>query len=140
MQILRSTSINSTRKDYFLRSLVFITLILLPFFLTFGDLPKDFNWSTGCYFKHFAGVPCPACGLTRGFIAIAHGRYSEAFGLNPMGPVLYLAFFLGSVHSICALFFGVCWSCGNVKYQDISKFFIISLFVLWAVRITLNLV
>jgi hypothetical protein len=54
-------------------------------------------WSTSsvtsgpgtCIFRHFTGLPCPGCGLTRSFVMLAHGDVSSAFGYNLMGPVLF---------------------------------------------------
>ncbi len=36
--------------------------------------------------QHF-GVPCPTCGLTRGFVLAVHGRVIEAWRLSPTGPL-----------------------------------------------------
>ncbi len=44
-----------------------------------------------CASQLFFGVPCPGCGLTRSFIAIAHGRFSQAFALHWIGVPLFLA-------------------------------------------------
>jgi len=43
-----------------------------------------------CYFHNLTGHPCPSCGLTRSFYAMAHLQITEAFHLNWMGPVLFL--------------------------------------------------
>ncbi len=40
------------------------------------------------------GLACPLCGLTRSFLALGRGRFSEAFLSNPLGPPLFLAFLL----------------------------------------------
>src|SRR5215510_9221950 len=39
-----------------------------------------------CLWHWLMGVNCPACGLTRSFIAVAHGRLRRAFRLSPGGP------------------------------------------------------
>jgi hypothetical protein len=44
-----------------------------------------------CQMKMLTGLDCPGCGLTRSFIAIAHGQWREAFHFNPAGP-LWFAF------------------------------------------------
>lgn len=54
-------------------------------------------WSTSgvtsgpvtCLFRHFTGLPCPGCGLTRSFVMLAHGDVSKAFGYNLMGPFFF---------------------------------------------------
>jgi hypothetical protein len=42
-----------------------------------------------CWSRRFIGISCPGCGLTRSFVATAHGRLFEAMASNPMGPFLY---------------------------------------------------
>lgn len=44
-----------------------------------------------CSFKAFTGLPCPGCGLTRGFCAISHAQFSDAWEFNPFSFVLYIA-------------------------------------------------
>ena len=43
-----------------------------------------------CLSRRVLGVSCPGCGLTRSFVALAHGNPASAFRFNPMGPVLFL--------------------------------------------------
>ena len=40
--------------------------------------------------QRWFGIPCPGCGLTRSFISLAHGHWSEAWRYNPAGPVWFL--------------------------------------------------
>lgn len=42
-----------------------------------------------CLYKRFLGVECPGCGLTRGFVQLAHGDVVAAVKLNPMTPALF---------------------------------------------------
>ena len=35
-------------------------------------------------------VECPGCGMTRSFVAIAHGKWFDAFLFNGAGPLLFL--------------------------------------------------
>ncbi len=37
---------------------------------------------------HYLGVMDPACGLTRGMVALAHGRPATAWAYNPASPVV----------------------------------------------------
>jgi len=46
--------------------------------------------SETCFSRHFFGISCPGCGLTRSFVAMAHGHIQTAFEHNLMGPILYL--------------------------------------------------
>lgn len=44
-----------------------------------------------CPVRAIAGVECPFCGMTRSFVAMAHGRVGDAFAFHPAGPLLMLA-------------------------------------------------
>jgi len=50
----------------------------------FGGLP------TLCSFKVVSGKPCMACGMTRSWVHMAHGRLEEALIQNPLGSVLFV--------------------------------------------------
>ncbi len=43
-----------------------------------------------CWAQRVTGLPCPGCGLTRSFTAMAHARVWEAFGYNAVGPFLFV--------------------------------------------------
>jgi hypothetical protein len=47
-----------------------------------------------CMSKTMFGISCPGCGLTRSFVAIAHGNFESALELNPFGPVFFLLLLL----------------------------------------------
>jgi len=40
-----------------------------------------------CSAKQRYGVPCPTCGLTRGFVLSVHGRIRQGWRLSPSGPL-----------------------------------------------------
>lgn len=40
-----------------------------------------------CSARAHYGVPCPTCGLTRGFVLTVHGEPGEAWRLSPTGPL-----------------------------------------------------
>lgn len=42
-----------------------------------------------CVFHSMTGLPCPGCGLTRSFCAIAHLRWGDAWNFNPFGFIWY---------------------------------------------------
>ncbi|HKA20536.1 MAG TPA: DUF2752 domain-containing protein [Blastocatellia bacterium] len=62
---------------------VFLTSVLLR--------PPATDYFTLCGFKNLTGLPCPGCGLTHSFCALAKGDVGDAFGFNLLGPVLFLA-------------------------------------------------
>ncbi|WP_312870552.1 DUF2752 domain-containing protein [Gordonia asplenii] len=43
-----------------------------------------------CPFREMTGWPCPACGLTRSFVMLAHGDVARAFSFNLFGPVFFV--------------------------------------------------
>jgi len=40
-----------------------------------------------CPAKQRLGVPCPTCGLTRGFVLTVHGRIRQGWRMSPAGPL-----------------------------------------------------
>jgi hypothetical protein len=51
-----------------------------------------------CLFRALFHTDCPFCGMTRSFVALAHGDLAAAFRFHPAGPILFLALavFLGA--------------------------------------------
>jgi hypothetical protein len=45
----------------------------------------------GCPIRHFTGAPCPSCGMTRSFVAIAKGDAIDALNHHLFGPLLFVA-------------------------------------------------
>jgi Protein of unknown function (DUF2752) len=41
-----------------------------------------------CLMRRFFHLPCPGCGMTRAFAALAKGEWSAAVILHPLAPVL----------------------------------------------------
>jgi hypothetical protein len=48
------------------------------------------TWYT-CPTLAFTGFPCPGCGMSHAFIAIAHGRFGEAWHHNALSFPLFAA-------------------------------------------------
>jgi Protein of unknown function (DUF2752) len=44
-----------------------------------------------CSMRRFLGIECPGCGLTRSFVALAHGDLVLAWHMNPAGPLFFAA-------------------------------------------------
>ncbi|WP_331001135.1 DUF2752 domain-containing protein [Nostoc commune] len=51
-----------------------------------------------CPIGHLTGIPCPTCGMTRSFMAIAQGDLVQAVTENLFGPVLFASFVIVAVH------------------------------------------
>jgi len=52
------------------------------------------------------GWPCPGCGLTTAFSAMAHGQVAAAFGAQSAGPVLFVVVVLLAVAAMLELVTG----------------------------------
>ena len=52
--------------------------------------PPEGAYFTICGFKNFTGLPCPGCGLTHSFCALAKGDLIGAFSFNLLGPPLFI--------------------------------------------------
>ena len=53
-------------------------------FVTLPDVPL-------CAFRWITHRPCPLCGLTHAFVALAHGNFGEAIHLHALSPVAAVA-------------------------------------------------
>lgn len=67
-----------------------LALIALPAgaWVLYTYPPTEAAFYPPCVFRMLTGLDCPGCGTTRAAHAILHGRFGEAFRLNPM---LFLA-------------------------------------------------
>ncbi len=88
-------------------SLIFIFAI---FAITPDDIPA--GKYMGCYFRKITALDCPACGLTRGFIALCHGSFAEAFRVNALTYIVAPFFAYRLLRSLSATIFR--------RYIDIS--------------------
>ncbi|TAN37395.1 MAG: DUF2752 domain-containing protein [Verrucomicrobia bacterium] len=57
-----------------------------------------------CAFRNLTGYPCPFCGLTRAFLAMAHGDVTGAWHIMPLGVPLFVSTVAIFVWSAVALF------------------------------------
>ncbi|MGF1601975.1 MAG: DUF2752 domain-containing protein [Thermosynechococcaceae cyanobacterium] len=56
-----------------------------------------------CPIRHLTGIPCPTCGMTRSFAAIAQGNWEQAISFHLFGPVLFALFATIVVHAAIEL-------------------------------------
>lgn len=63
-----------------------------------GSLKGWHLWS--CPFAELTGLPCPGCGMTRAFLAMARGDWSSALRLHPFAPFFALVGLICSVVSL----------------------------------------
>jgi hypothetical protein len=75
-----------TRRRAFGHAEVFAAIALLSFgaarFLPVLSLGYT------CPARALAGLPCPTCGMTHAFVALAHGDLAAAFAASPAGALL----------------------------------------------------
>ncbi len=57
-----------------------------------------------CPIRHFTGVPCPTCGMTRAFMALARGDLFASWQHHALGGVVLLAFTVAIGHFALELF------------------------------------
>jgi len=58
-----------------------------------------------CPFHSITGIPCLSCGMTRSFRHVVHGRFLEAFNLNPLGALFCILTILFVVYAFTVLVF-----------------------------------
>jgi hypothetical protein len=56
-----------------------------------------------CIFHTVTGLPCPMCGGTRSFVAMAHGDLAAAIHVFPIGPLMFFALLALVVYSVWAV-------------------------------------
>jgi hypothetical protein len=54
-------------------------------------LPGGDSLGGMCWFRAVFHVDCPFCGMTRSFVALAHGDVAGGFRFHPAGPLLFVA-------------------------------------------------
>lgn len=59
-----------------------------------------------CPLRHWTGIPCPTCGMTRSFMAIVRGDGYQALTEHLFGPVLFTVFLIAILHTATELLTG----------------------------------
>lgn len=59
-----------------------------------------------CPLRHLTGIPCPTCGMTRSFMAVTRGDWSQALTQHLFGPILFAGLLITTVHIAIELFTG----------------------------------
>lgn len=121
-------------------ALIFGGALLLPHAVPLNKVPL-----ASCTFLGLTGYPCPLCGFTRSFWAIAQGRWAEAMVNCPLAYLVYLFVVAMAVWHITALAFNVILSRGPMlqlkqAYYRKIVISIICLFMLnWLYRLITGL-
>ena len=54
-------------------------------------LPGGASLGGLCWFRGVFHIDCPFCGMTRSFVALAHGDLASTLRFHPAGPLLFAA-------------------------------------------------
>lgn len=115
-----------------------LSLLLLGRLWTADTLPA---WNV-CIFKRCTGLPCPGCGMTRSFFAVAHGDLAAAWSHNPFGILVYAGVWCAILWSLCAARIPAAWQqrCGHglARYGIPAAGLALLLFDLWRIWITVT--
>ena len=60
-----------------------------------------------CPFHSLTGIPCLTCVMTRSFRHVVHGRFFEAFDLNPLGAIFCIFTILFVVYAFTVIVFHI---------------------------------
>jgi Protein of unknown function (DUF2752) len=92
-----------------------------------------------CPLRSLTGIPCPTCGMTRSFVAIAQGNLNTAIEHHLFGPAIFLLFLVGTIFVLWELktnknLISFC----RRKFAKSSVYFSIGIFYLgyYAIRMT----
>lgn len=64
-----------------------------------------------CPIRHWLGVICPSCGLTRSFVAVARGDLAQSIDYHAFGPLLFAGMTVILVHC--------CWELWRDRRLDL---------------------
>jgi hypothetical protein len=53
------------------------------------EMPGGGGLPALCIWRQALGINCPGCGLTRSFVALAHGHWLRAWQFNPAGLFMF---------------------------------------------------
>lgn len=99
------------RHRHHIEMLVFsILIIIASLVLHVGDEGKvqigpnpSFHLPPLCLSRAIFGVECPGCGLTRGFVLLAHGHWYDSLAMNRVGWFVALALLIQIPYRVLAI-------------------------------------
>ncbi len=92
-----------------------------------------------CWSRRIFGIACPGCGLTRSFVALAHGGVQSAFYFNPLGPILFAVCFFQIPYRLAMYFGNVRLKRMANRFEIVTWIIIAGLIILWAFRLAQDL-
>ncbi|MEB3310710.1 MAG: DUF2752 domain-containing protein [Snowella sp.] len=106
-----------------------LSIVSAPLIASYFYRSTSYSSPFFCPIRALTGIPCPGCGLTRSFIAICQGDWGAAFNHHFFGPILFLGFFLISLHLLLELIIGKSIRLARPGDLNNPKFLIFSLFL-----------
>ncbi|MEP7216642.1 MAG: DUF2752 domain-containing protein [Anaerolineaceae bacterium] len=89
---------------------------------------------TICPFRLATGLPCPGCGLTRSWVALAHGRISASFNANLFGPLAFGLTAAALALTLSSPFTGVSPnSLSRLRFTRVAAKGLVGTWIVWAV-------
>lgn len=77
---------------------ILITLSVAPLVGTYSYSNRQLTSPFICPIKALTGIPCPGCGMTRSFLALAQGNLVESINYHLFGFLLFIGLFLTTIH------------------------------------------
>ena len=114
--------------------------LLLPYAAAVDSLPL-----IPCTFLYLTGWPCPLCGFTRSFWAIANGQWGFALANCPLALGVYLCTALLFLWNAAALAFGVVLlrgprlQCAPARRRKIAGVVLLLFLLNWIYRLAAGL-
>lgn len=91
-----------------------------------------------CPFQRLFGRPCPTCGLTHSFSAMANCKLQKSMEFHPLGPLLFLLLLARTAQYLFSLLSGI-----RIRFRTTPRerrlFFLVVLVCLvgtWIIRLT----
>jgi hypothetical protein len=100
--------------------------------------PLDEGGFVICLLRRATGLPCPGCGLTRSFCAIAKGQVDRSFHFHALGPVLFAmacVYWLRGIAAVSGLAGPVDRFDGFVARYRIGVIVVVAMLVAWIVKL-----
>lgn len=95
---------DATRNPWPARALALAAGLVLAASFVLPDGVDDGEASVRlCLFRSATGLPCPGCGLTRGFSSLSRGKFAQAWAFNPFAGPLYAV-------TVAAVFAPLLWT------------------------------
>ena len=92
-----------------------------------------------CPVKYFLHIPCPGCGLTRGFVSILHFRFTAAFYDNILSIPIFLILGCAVLFTLIDLLFHTRILASLHDYK-LTKFQIVNLLLIFTLNWSMNII